>query len=307
MHFAKYFTLLVAITLVAIACQHTPLKREPADVSAVVPPFKKVVLVIFENEDFDKPLARPFFKQLAENGALLTNYHGVAHPSEPNYIALTSGDTQKILDDESYDLKIKHLGDLLEAKHKTWKNYAENFPGHCFLGAKSGRYVRKHTPFISYTNVSSNSQRCENIVNASQFIQDVKNNRLPDFAFYTPNMDDDAHDTNISYADDWFKTTFAPLLKLDGFKDVLLVITFDENECNTIGPYVTKEKIAQCQGDPNQIYTVLYGLGVKTGMKSNAHYDHYSLLKTLELGFDLETLGQHDSTATPISGVWGSK
>lgn len=272
-----------------------------------VPKFKKVVLVLFENENIDRPLSQPFFTKLAHEGALLKNYHAVAHPSVPNYIALTSGDTQGVTGDSDYDLNVKHLGDLLEEKSKSWRNYAEDYPesstGSCFRGGRSGKYVRKHTPFMSYTNVSKTA-RCKNIVDASHFYQDVKNGTLPDFSFFTPNLDNDVHDTDITFGERWFKTTFEPLLALPNFKDVLLIVTFDENECNTIGPFVTPAKHAKCKGDLNQVYTVFYGAEVRAGAVSLTHYDHYSLLTTLELGFDLTSLGKKDQSAKTITDIW---
>ena len=289
------------------ACQHSPAQESAAapalKVDARVPQFKKVVLLLFENEDFDRPISHPFFSEMAKKGALLTNYHAVAHPSEPNYIALTSGDTQGVTDDADHDLPGKHLGDLLEERGKTWKNYAENFPGNCFRGAFRGKYARKHTPFISYTNVSQ-SARCSRIVDASEFESDVKKNQLPDFSFYTPNMDNDAHDTDIGTADRWFKNTFEPLLDLPGFKDVVLIVTFDENECNTIGPWVASAKVASCKGDTNQVYTIFYGAGVMRGVRSRFFANHYSLLKTIEAGFGLGSLGKQDEDAEVISGIW---
>jgi len=252
-----------------------------------IPPFKKVVLVLFENEDIGEPLSQPFFSKLAKEGALLTNYRAIAHPSQPNYIALTSGDTQGVEDDRNHDLDVRHLGNLLEEKGKTWKSYAENYPGGCFSGAKNGLYMRKHAPFISYTNVAT-TQRCANIVEASQFEKDVKNNSLPNFSFYTPNMDDDVHDTNIAFGEAWFKKKFEPLLKLPGFKDVLLIVTFDENDGR----------------DLNVVYTVLYGRGIKPGTVSRQLYTHYSLLHTIETGFALGDLGKKDAHASVISDVW---
>jgi len=41
----------------------------------------------------------PFINQLANNYGLATNYHGVTHPSLPNYLAAISGDFQGIWDD----------------------------------------------------------------------------------------------------------------------------------------------------------------------------------------------------------------
>src|SRR5438445_362508 len=49
---------------------------------------QKFFIVIHENNDFAKIIQRPFYKELADRGTLLTNYHGLFHPSQPNYLAL---------------------------------------------------------------------------------------------------------------------------------------------------------------------------------------------------------------------------
>jgi len=66
--------------------------------------FKKVFVVIFENEDAEKVESCPFFHSLMERGAYLSNFHAEAHPSQPNYIALVSGDTQGVTGDSNVDL-----------------------------------------------------------------------------------------------------------------------------------------------------------------------------------------------------------
>jgi hypothetical protein len=300
-----------------------------------VPKFKKVVVVFFENDDEKNALGFPFFQSFAKRGALLTNYRGVTHPSEPNYIAFASGSLDytgvsigvggdqvaaggMIDDDTQYDLPGRHVGDLLEAKNLSWKNYAEDYPGtgsKCFTGnhdkaadGSPGNYARRHTPFMSFTNVSADNSRCtKHIVNASVFQDDITNGTLPAFSFFTPNLVHDGHDTGTEVADQWFQKIFGPLLEDPKFADVLLVATFDENSCNTIGAGDTPEddaKKARCVGDQNIVYTALVGSLVKPGSSSNVKYDHYSLLKTIEQGFGLGDLGKNDAKAAPITGIW---
>jgi hypothetical protein len=88
--------------------------------------------------------AQPFLSQLANSGALLSQYNGISHPSEPNYLALTSGSDWGIHDDFRHTINATHLGDLLDAKGYSWKSYAEDYPGQCDLRAQVGNYVRKH-------------------------------------------------------------------------------------------------------------------------------------------------------------------
>ncbi len=54
----------------------------------------------------------------------------------------------------------------------------------------------------------------------------------------------------------------------------------------------------------NHIYTVVYGDRMIPGSVSDTRYDHYSLLRTTEEIFGLGTLGQNDSKASAITGIW---
>jgi Phosphoesterase family len=254
-------------------------------------PFKKVLVLFYENQGYTAAMSQPFFKSLTQKGALLTNFFAETHPSQGNYIALVSGGLQGVTGDQNYDLDSQHIGDLLEAKGLTWKNYAEGYPGNCFLGAKSGRYVRKHTPFISFTNVQDNASRCDKIVPATQLAKDIVNGTLPNFSFYSPDLDNDGHDTGIEYADKALQKLLTPLIENEALlKDLLIVVTFDEDD----------------HSEGNRIYTTLIGSGVKPGAKSNNRYDHYSLLKTIEDQFGLDSLGGQDAAATSITGIWAS-
>jgi hypothetical protein len=46
--------------------------------------FDKYFIVLLENQDLASILADPNFKNISTMGLLQTNYHGVAHPSQPN-------------------------------------------------------------------------------------------------------------------------------------------------------------------------------------------------------------------------------
>src|SRR3989442_14338307 len=77
--------------------------------------FSKIMIVVFENTDYPHALGRPFFGKLAKEGALLAGYYAVAHPSQPNYIALVAGDTMGVSSDRNATLDALNLADLLEA------------------------------------------------------------------------------------------------------------------------------------------------------------------------------------------------
>ena len=251
--------------------------------------FDRVVVVFLENQGYAAAVAQPFFKDLITRGALLSNFYAETHPSQPNYIAFAAGTTRDVVGDANVDLSHRHLGDLLEDKGLTWKNYAEAFPSPCFKGRVSRTYARKHVPFISFTNVNTNPERCKNIVSASTFIPDVVGGQLPHFSFYTPDMNNDGHDTGIAYAAKAMEKTFGPLLADQNLlKSTLFVFTFDEDDGS----------------NSNRIFTAFIGAGVRPGSVSNQRYSHYDLLRTIEDEFDLGTLTQNDLSASAIDGIW---
>ena len=265
----------------------------PPEAPAAKNRFRRVMVVVLENASYDEAAKQPFLASLGRRGALLSNVTAEAHPSQPNYLALVAGSTFGVRSDRNVDLEGSQLGDLLEAKGLQWKVYADDFPGHCFLGERQGDYVRKHVPMLSFKNVQSDLARCSRVVEAAQLSQDLQSGTLPDFSLYIPNLKNDGHDTNVAFADKWLASKFGPLLADPRFtKDLLFVVTFDEAEHFFLRP------------SSNHILTVLVGDGVLPGSQSKGAYTHYSILRTVEDGLGTGTLDREDTNAAAITGIW---
>ncbi len=250
--------------------------------------FDRAIFVLFENTNYEDAARQPFFKALNDSGAHLSKLTALTHPSQGNYIALTSGSLNGVSGDGKFDLNVDSIADLLEAKNLTWKVYAEGFPGNCFKGASSGLYARKHNPFMSYLNINSNPSRCANIVEASQFDRDAANETLPNYVFYIPNNKNSGHDTNVAYADKWYGQKFSRYVSDPNFmNNTVLISTFDENG----------------GGGKNQIYTSIVGPTVKPGVYGES-LTLYSLLRLIELNWNLGNLGKQDATANPVPNIW---
>src|SRR5262249_42010528 len=144
-------------------------------------------------------------------------------------------------------------------------------------------YFRKHNPFISFNNVRKDPQRLAKIVNAKQLQEDVKNDALPQYCWYTPNIQNDGHSppddfqpTNplrhVNFIAQFLKGFLTPLLTEPKFtKGTLIVVTFDESI-----PHAD-----------NHIFTILLGDMVKPNTVESEIYNHYSLLRTVEENFQL--------------------
>ncbi len=112
---------------------------------------------------------------------------------------------------------------------------------------------------------------------------------LPNYAFCSPDMDNDGHDTGLAFAADWLRRFLEPLLAdVEFMRRTLVVVTFDE---------------ARPDGT-NHIYTVFLGPVVRAGYVATAPHDHYDLLRTVEENFAVGTLGAEDERASPIVDVW---
>lgn len=275
-----------------------PLQAKVRSVSKplFVPQIGHVFVVILENTDEAVAEELPFFRRLSASGALLENYHGLAHPSQPNYIAMMAGSAYGVRDDNSVTIDVPHLGDLLERKGLTWKTYAENYPGNCFIGVisgtqASGAYVRRHNPFIEFRNVQDNLARCtEHIVNSDLLDADIASGSLPNFSFYVPNGQHNGHDSSAATADAWLESRFGSLVTDPRFmKDMLFIVTYDESGTNA---------------ESSSVLAALAGPAIRPGAESPTWYDHYNLLRTIEDTFGLGTLGRHDAMAAPISDIW---
>lgn len=252
--------------------------------------FRHIFVVVLENESATSALSGPFLKKLTTMGGYLSNFHANAHPSEPNYLTMVAGSNLGVTDDGEHQLSATNLADLLEAKGLTWKAYAEDLPGPCQQRDK-GLFAQRHVPFLSFFGILNDRARCANIVDAKQLSSDIASGRLPSYAMYTPNLNNDGHDTGLRYADDWLRKTFGPLLEDPRFiKDTLFVVSFDEGS----------------DFDPaNRIYTVFYNPDhVKAGSVDSQRFEHPSLLRFIEDNFSLGNLGRGDATAPAITGVF---
>ena len=300
---------------------------QTATIQAAPPPppkhFDHVLIVVLENQSYESAMKNDLLKSLAGKGASFTNFGNLYHYSYPNYLAMISGsdfgthspqllsDRQKNFPD---DAAHRTIADLLK-----WKNYAEDYPagaGKPFLGDRNGRYVRKHVPFLSFRSVQNKS--FQNVVGVDthnpnnafvtdigSFIADPQAHPLPEYMYYSPNLDDDGHDptsnpeAGLKKSGDWLRTFLTTWLHFsdtawvptdEQLKRTLVIVTYDESEGNS---------------KPERIYTVFLGSMIKP-QEVTAPYNHYSVLRTIEDNFSLDPIhaDSGDGAAQVITGIW---
>jgi hypothetical protein len=122
-----------------------------------VPAFDHIFIVIMENHGYEEIIGSPdapYINQLAARCGVATNYVSVAHPSLPNYLALTGGDTFGITTDctDCFQQAPNLVVDRVAASGRTWRAYMESMPSPGFVG-DAYPYMQKHDPFIYYDNL----------------------------------------------------------------------------------------------------------------------------------------------------------
>lgn len=310
---------LALASLVSLACSagaSAPTDAGRADASAVpdralgagaIPRFSSVFVIVMENVS-QKTLAAstetPYLHQLLATRAYGADYHGVAHPSLPNYLTMTSGAKAGLVacdcaplagaacDDATCTVTAStcgcpqagsHLGDQIEAAGLTWKSYAEDMGAPCRLTG-SGTYTPRHVPFLYYADVQGDAARCAaHVVDYTALGGDLAAG-APAFSFITPNLTDDMHSPvpagprNLGNGDRWLAANVPAILASSSFRaGGLLVITWDEGEDDS-------------SDDPIPIL-LLSPYARTGGYASPARADHASLLATIEDGLGLPRLG----------------
>ena len=255
-------------------------------VAAALPTPAHVVVVVEENRSAAGIIGNksaPYVNWLVTNGALMTQSFAITHPSEPNYLALFAGDTFGLASDACPVDRgaAPNLGSELLAGGQTFTGYSEDLPSVGSTTCGSGKYARKHAPWVTFTSVPP-----ANSVPFSSFPPSSDYASLPTVAFVIPNLDNDMHDGSVAQGDAWLNNNLSAYATWAKANNSLLVVTWDEDD----------------NGENNQIPTIFYGANVKTGAYGEP-VTHYNVLSTLEQMYGLNTTG-NAATVPAITDIW---
>ncbi|MGH7691981.1 MAG: alkaline phosphatase family protein [Candidatus Dormibacteria bacterium] len=241
-----------------------------------------VVLIVMENRSYGELIGSstaPYINHLAAVCGLATNYFAVAHPSLPNYLALTSGSTQGVTDDAgpyAHPISGHSIFGLLGSG---WTSLEESMPANCDLQS-GGEYAVKHNPAAYYTGVRS---ACAH--------QDVPLGNPPNlsaaFTLITPNLCDDMHDCATSAGDSWLAREVPLLLATPQYlsRQTAIFITWDEST-----------------GATQQVPALVIAPTVPAGSRVATQFTHYSLLRSIEELLGLSPLLGGAASATSMVG-----
>lgn len=290
--------------------------------------FKHVFIIMMENTGFATLIGNPnapWINAAAQKYGLATNYFGVTHPSQPNYIAATSGSTNGVVNDNDTTINVSNIVDQLEAHGKSWKAYMQSF-SLCAtpLDHACGNqlYERKHNPFISYQDVQGSPARVAKIVDFEQFQENLDENTVPDYSWISPDQCHDMHgragpSSNpgsdpcdfshvqglIATGDAFLSKTVHEIMHSRAWTgNSAIFISWDESDFTGTGPSGFGDTSGCCDAVPGggHVLTIVISHKQDEHVVSNINYNHYSMLDTIEDSWNLGCLGfACDTTNVP--------
>jgi phosphatidylinositol-3-phosphatase len=330
----RYWAIAGLAAALGLAVLTSPAHSARADNRKDLKNFQHVFVIMMENTGFDSLIGNPnapFINQAAQKYGLATNYFGVTHPSQPNYIAATSGSTNGVANDNDTTVDVPNIVDQLEAHGKTWKAYmqslslcATKFDHSC----GNQLYERKHNPFVSYADVASNPARMANIVDLSQLSTDLANNTVPNFVWISPDQCNDMHgrftlDPNdlcgfshvqslIATGDAFLHSTVSAIMSSPAWTgNSVIFITWDESDFTGTGNFGFGDDSGCCDSVPGQggghVLTIVISQSNSSPAVSAVAYNHFSILATIEAGWGLGCLANTCDTGNvqPMSDLVG--
>jgi hypothetical protein len=273
--------IIAALLLSALLSSSSPaaVQTRRAAVRSSKPP---VVVIVMENHEYGSIMGSPrarYLRSFARGGTLFTRFHAQHHPSLPNYLQMTSGQTSGCGSDDCPKRRYRtnNLFRQLSTAGVRWETWAESMGSRCSMDTR-GRYASWHNPPLYYRNLFPRICRRRDVP-YPRYLPRV----LPRFVFAIPDSCHDMHDCSIATGSHWLRSHVPPLLH----HGAVVIITFDEGVTGA--------------GGGGHIFTAMRGPGVPAGKRDGHRYNHRSLLAGVERRFGLQRLyGARHARPLPV-------
>jgi hypothetical protein len=222
-----------AVALAGAAWLAVPGMSSASTSNSAIPYYQHIVEIMMENTSYSTIIGNPQapnINALASQYGLATDYFGVTHPSEPNYVANIGGSYFGIQDDNQFyctqalaltdplcanttvdhTITAQSLAGQLTNAGLTWRGYFQSLPpipasGLIMTGPNANGpytfkwpsntvalYASKHNPFVNFTD-SQNA--VNNMVPDTQLASDLASGNLANYSLIVPDQCHDMHGT----------------------------------------------------------------------------------------------------------------
>lgn len=277
--------------------------------AAVQPPPGHVVIFVLENKGFRDIIGNPdapFINRLAAHNILLTDYHALAHPSLPNYVAMLSGRTDGVhSDNPNLRFSDPTIAESLVRKGYSVKGYFQSLPEKGYLGNgfPPGKplYVIRHNPFYLFGQIRSDSGWKSRVVPIGELDEDLGREQLPVFSFVIGDLCHDMHGgggcppqskRDLIRSGDRFVEEWVEKIRHSGNwkkERTVIVVTWDE------GRYPVWQRLRDGfsrhseKGAGGRVPFVVVSSRDGAPQRIGGYYDHRSLVQSLARFFQIDS------------------
>ncbi|HZZ39194.1 MAG TPA: alkaline phosphatase family protein [Acidobacteriaceae bacterium] len=277
-----------------------------------VPRSSHVWVVTEENHSFEEVIGNPqmpYYNSLLKQAGLATQFYSDEHSSLPALMWFVAGaavetDNDTVSCQHSEDNVVR---ELLKRGY-SWRSYQEAMPSAGYQGLYGGPnnvYARRHNPLVDFTDVCPGTGQDSNSVPYTQMATDWSDGKTVNYAYITPDLQDDAHDGTLPEADAWLAAHLPAILARPEFGpggDGLLFVVWDEadltndNRCSA----------TVSQGCGGHTATLVIGPQVKAGYQSTVTYHNENVLATVCAAMGLSPCPGAAATAAPMADFFTS-
>ena len=307
--------------------------------AALIPPTSNVgqldhvFLIYMENKGVNDIVGSPnapYINSLISHNGYADNYYALGHPSEPNYIRIMGGSDFGIdYNPTSAGINAPNLMQEMDQAGISWAGYEQSMPTPGDL-VSSGNYDVNELPFAQFSYVHDNTPAYlqEHLLPLTQLSTDLaKPSSFPEFTWIAANEANNGegpvntlggaaqfvatqftdHQYNVPAADQFVQQEVSAIEHsqtwLDPTQKDAIIVTFDEdnnnlslgfgNEGNNVPMIIVPNGGAVTSG------------GMESGpFTTDAYYNEYSLMTTIEDTLHLAPLTANDMYAPPMNAFW---
>ena len=319
----------VALAVVPIATLTGPTASRHATTS------HKVLWIAMENHSYSAVIgnktAAPYLNNtMLATGGSATNMHSETHPSLPNYIAMATGSTHGIADDNN---PVKHPisgPSLFSQVDPSWRAYEEVMPSACRQSnttfTANTQYAVRHNPpaYLVDPPIGAPHADCTTYdlpmgtTASGRLLTALTTGALPSFSYLTPGICHDMHNAPkgsacspanpITAGDTWLKQWMPKIFASPDYTSgsLAVFITWDEGGGGANIKGMDCQSAQYLNDAGCHIPTLVFSAGTPGGSTSGTYFDHYSMIKTAEelLGLSTTALGPNVSGADSMRAAF---
>jgi phosphatidylinositol-3-phosphatase len=277
-----------------------------------IPRSSHVWMITEENHSYEEVVGNsqmPYYNQLIHQYGLATQFYSDQHSSLPALMWLVAG-TPVTANNETVSCNHQEDNIVRELLNKgySWRSYQSNMPYAGFqglYGGTSNTYYRRHNPLIDFTDVCPGTGQDMNSVPFSQMATDFAQGNTVNYAYITPDADEDAHNGSLQAADQWLQANVPAILARPEFGpggDGILFVVWDEGTLSTDN----RCSATEAEGCGGRTATLVIGPSLKPDYQSTITYHNENVLKTVCVTMGLSTCPGASQDAAPMADFFKS-